>query len=404
MMRGGGRMITAVGPVHLPPVDTIADRVTALAEAGGRHTILGNIPSPQSSRWQYRPRQFLSGIDEYRPCTKKDVPRLLMQLARSNSREAPLRIGVAGDYLFLDISHGLGDGRLALQLMGALAADGSEATVPDWARRRDARVPIVRALAGQYSFAPQRLVQLVRTRTGVGEGGPSDAAPVPWTRSPGVVVASSVPGMVDRLREWRDRMMPGASVSALLFAAISESLRRRALAIDHHVGVIFDCRRYLPNGVAVNGNFVAGVGLDLADPGDARELSAAIRQATHLGRPLASLALSAAKFNRDFRMGNAYPVAKSVAAEPRAKLVFSDMGEATPLAGLRWTDVPGRRFCNAISEPAAPDEVVFTFVHRGAELDVTASSHDNVFDSALVDAALMDALRDPVSLLSLRNP
>ncbi|SEC16513.1 hypothetical protein [Rhodococcus koreensis] len=401
LMRSGSRMITAIGPVRLPSIGEIRDTLTVLAHAGGRHTPIGLVPTTESRRWEHRPQDFLGNVQQLGPCTREDVPRLLTGLARAGASVYPLNVAVAGDFLLLDISHGLGDGRLALSLVRAVAGGRSGTPVPEWARTRDSALPLARALTRAFASSPARVAQLLESRPSTAH----DSCPVevvPWGRAPTAVVASAVSGTIAELRRWRDRDLPGASVSSLLFAAVARAMRSRGLKIEDRVDVLFDCRRYLPDGATVNGNFAAGVRFALSDPGDAAEMSAAIAQATASGRPLASLALSIAKFRRRVRAGTAHTAASHVAATPRARLVYSDMGEAALLADLDWTDEPGRRIVTALSEPADPASIVFTSVRRGPELDVSASLHDNVFDPELVRDALADALCDPLSLLSRR--
>ncbi|MFE7423768.1 hypothetical protein [Rhodococcus sp. NPDC057529] len=394
-------MITAIGPVRLPSIGEIRDTLTVLAHAGGRRTPIGLVPATESRRWEHRPQDFLGNVRQFGPCTREEVPRLLTRLARADASASPLNVAVAGDFLLLDISHGLGDGRLALALVRAVAGGRSGTPVPEWARTRDSALPLARALTRTFATSPARVAQLLEPRPSTThEAGPVQT--VPWCRSPTAVVESAVSGTTAELRRWRDRELPGASVSSLLFAAVARAMRSRGLTVDDKVDVLFDCRRYLPGSATVNGNFAAGVRFALSDPGDAAEMSAAIAQATASGRPLASLALSIAKFRRRMRAGTAHTETAHVAATPRVRLVYSDMGEAALLADLDWTDEPGRRIVTALSEPADPASIVFTSVRRGPELDVSASLHDNVFDPELVRDALADALCDPLSLLSRR--
>ncbi|MFC0448293.1 hypothetical protein [Rhodococcus jostii] len=401
MMRSGSRMITAIGPVRLPSIGEIRDTLTLLAHAGGQHTPIGLVPTTASNRWDHRPQNFLGNVQELGPCTREEVPHLLTGLARAGASAYPLNVAVAGDFLLLDISHGLGDGRLALSLIRAVAGGHSGTPLPEWARTRDSALPLARALSRTFASSPARVAQLLEARPSTAhDAGPAEV--VSWRSAPTAVVESAPSGTTAELRRWRDRELPGASVSSLLFAAVARAMRSRGVGIDDKVDILFDCRRYLPAGATVNGNFAAGVRFPLSDPGDAAEMSAAIAQATASGRPLASLALSTVNYRRRLRAGTAHTPATHVAAAPRARLVYSDMGEAALLADLDWTDEPGRSLVTALSEPADPASIVFTSVRRGPELDVSASLHDNVFNPELVRTALADALCDPLSLLSRR--
>ncbi len=138
LMRSGSRMITAIGPVRLPSIGEIRDTLTVLAHAGGRHTPIGLVPTTESRRWEHRPQDFLGNVQQLGPCTREDVPRLLTGLARAGASVYPLNVAVAGDFLLLDISHGLGDGRLALSLVRAVAGGRSGTPVPEWPGRETA--------------------------------------------------------------------------------------------------------------------------------------------------------------------------------------------------------------------------------------------------------------------------
>ncbi|QBJ97635.1 hypothetical protein ERC79_18090 [Rhodococcus sp. ABRD24] len=392
-MWSGSRILGVVGPVRLPSNDEIASRAAALIDAGRRCTPLG----------------VMAGLHATDPvpvralpqCGAGDLPLVLRQLAREPRDGPPLGLATAGNYLFVDLCHGLGDSRLMVLLTRALL-DGPAAELPSWVRDREVSAPLARAVSTFYGSDPRRLRALLgvdRGRTDIDDHAPTRS----WTRSPSVLVASASVGLADELRRWRDRWMSGTSLAAILCAAVSREVRARIPATDS-TSVIFDCRRYLPESATVHGNFTAGVDLTLPDPGDPIEFGRGIGEALAAGRPLASLAHSVHRFRRAVRAGGRPGPATTVSCSPRARLVFSDVGQVIPLCSLDWVDGPGQRFAGVLSEPAEPESIVFTMLRRGPELDVTASLHDNVFDVDIVQDALDSALLDPLSLFPGRTP
>lgn len=401
-MRSDGRMITVLGPARLPSAEDIAATAARLAHAGGGRTPLGLIPDPHGSRWRYDPERFAPVVEHTEPCTHDTVPQKLVELACTSDPATPLRIVLAGEYLFVDLCHGLGDGRLALLLHSHLARSGADTDTPPWASSRSLRSPASRAALRVAATWPAKLAVLwrvVASRLAAPAAVDRPDLPArPWQRSPAVVTASAGPDLLATIRRRRDRDAPHVTSSAFLFAAIRHAAHTHGLSPTPSVDVLVDCRRYLPADSVVLSNFASAIGIDTADNGDAGRLGRAMADAIAVGQPLAALALSTAKYHRAAARGHAPAVSHSVPARPRAHLVFSDLGQIESLLDLEWTTTPDRRFANALSEPADPETIVVTIVRRGQHLDVTASFHDNVFAPASVRAALDEALAVPAPI------
>ncbi|WP_420750586.1 hypothetical protein [Rhodococcus sp. O3] len=401
-MRSDGRIITVLGPARLPSAEHITATAARLIHASAGRTPLGFVPDPANSRWRYDPVRFAPVVEVVEPCTYETVPQKLVELARTIDSAIPLRIVLAGEYLFVDLCHGLGDGRLALLLHSHLARPATDTSPPAWASSRSLRAPASRAAFRAAVTCPSRLGALWRVVTSrlASATPPHRPDPVerPWHRSPAVVTASAGPELLDTLRRRRDRDAPHASSSAILFAAVERAARAHGLSLASSIDVLVDCRRYLPINAVVLSNFVSAMGVRTADNGDINHLGRAMADALAVGQPLVALALSTAKYRRAVARGRVPAVAHSVPSRPCAHMVFSDLGQVESVLDLDWTATPDRRFANALSEPAHPESIVVTIVRRGRHLDVTASFHDNVFAPGTVQAVLDEALAVPSTL------
>ena len=402
MMRANNRIISAMGPIDPPSVDEIAAAVHALAVAGGPETRFGLLPTPDSRVWSYDPDAFLHDVVELPPCSADDLPRILTQRARSTAAAHPLRVAVAGDYLIVDISHGLGDARLVNMLNQVLGERIDPARLPGWAHGRATRHPLRNAIAAFYGTQPRQAGRLMATRRGQHPIGQQSGVTVPWRREPVVVSTRSHEGTLARLRRRRDRLGACYSSASMLFAALADEIRCHGIDLHPSTTVMFDCRRYLRHPEHVYGNFVSGVELAIPDPGNPAHVHGAISDAARCGRPLATVLLGAQRFWRRYRSGLAYRDATSVARRPRAKLVFSDVGDVLADSPM-WLGDSSQRFYNAINESNDPEAIVFTITHRGPDVDISATFQANIFAPNVIQSALDSAVREPERHLALKT-
>ena len=394
MMLAGSRIITALGPVDPGTPEEIVARVQALAACGGLGSRFGLIPSTASRTWRHDPDAFLQGVVHLPPCSADELPEVLTRRARSTCSSVPLWIGQAGRYLIVDMSHGLGDARLITMLNQILGERIPPQHVPRWAAPRLAVDPITVATRfflrhpAQLSALVYSRVARTLTRESVGSVDANEEVEhVAWRRAP-VAVAARCAGSTGReLWQYRDRLPARVSMASILFASLAGEIRSQGIDLADTVTVMYDCRRYLPTASAIFGNFASGVDLTLADPADPSGMHSAIVDAAVGGRPLAVLAVGGYVFHRQCRRDRGYVGPLRVPRRPRAKLVFSDVGDVFANSPM-WTGHRGDRFYNALNEPVDPQSIVFTITRRGHDIDVTATFHENVFDPTLVQAAL----------------
>ena len=169
----------------------------------------------------------------------------------------PLLLATDGEFVGARISHALGDGRVVNTLLPALLGAAGDGPPP-------VRLPLLRALLHHFGRHPTRLLGAVRVARPPAGGG--SAAWRPDVRYVSVRSGSALA----TIRAWRDRCAPGISAAAVLFAAAPAALARAGLPPKWPGAVVLvDCRRYLPDGARVAGNFSWGQYLvpdDATDP------------------------------------------------------------------------------------------------------------------------------------------
>ena len=398
MMWANSRIISAVGPVDVGRTEQIAATVRELAVRGGPGTRFGLLPTTESKFWQYAPETFLGDVTALPDCSAEDLPALLTQRARTGSSLNAIDIAVAGEYLIVDMCHGLGDAHLVNMLNYVLGQRSAGGNLPEWSCGAPAINPLGQAIARFYSSRPCRVGSILRNRHRHVAEPASEPDLVPWQRAPIMLASRSQDGAIGRLRRSRDRTSPDLSIASMVFAALVSAVRSRGVGLHDSVNVVVDCRRYLPKNSRVFGNFVSGVDIAVPDPGDPRQLHRGIAEATSCGRPLAALLLNAQKFHSRYRRGQAFSAATCTALTPRAKLVFSHVGDVFAGAGGDTT----RRFGNCINEPKDPEAIVFTITRRASEFDLSASFHSNVYSPELIQSVLDDVAHEPERALTQR--
>ncbi|MCZ4517895.1 hypothetical protein O4220_05145 [Rhodococcus ruber] len=414
MLRSETRVIVALGPADFGGIGRVKQRLRTLASLGPAAR-LGLRATPRSRRWAYRPDLIDEDVTEIPAFPLSELNRVLTDLSRTWSAENPFRARLAGDYLLLDISHGLCDAVLPLEILGYLADPRPDVPLPQWASQTVTSHPLLPTLASWVVSHPRKVLDMVYGRirprkagafvapTPHGNVGPApEGNTTPWRRSPTVAVSSSTAGFVDRIRQWRNEVGESASVAAIVSTAVATSLTRSGIRLAKSVTFLFDCRRYLPTDAVVLGNFAAGLDFPSTDPTSRAQLQFALTSAIDKGRPIAAATLSSVKYRRS---GNTpgTAVADSVSTDPSAELIFSDLGRVQNLERVSWSPGEADRVFYGLSEPARPESIVITTQQLGSVMYISASFHDNVFDAATVEAALDSFTSNPLDLLNAQE-
>ncbi|OZD01820.1 hypothetical protein CH275_18670 [Rhodococcus sp. 06-235-1A] len=414
MLRSETRVIVAIGPANFGGIGRVSERLRTLASLGPAAR-LGLRATPRSRRWAYRPDLIDEDVTEVPAFPLHELDRVLTELSRSSSPEIPFRARLAGDYLLLDISHGLCDALLPLEVIGYLADPRPEAPLPRWATQDVTVHPLLPTLASWVVSHPRKVLDMVYGRIRPGKAGafvaPAVGATVgpathgdttPWHRSPTVVAASSAVGFVDRIRQWRKDVGETASVSAIISTAVATSLARSGIRLSNSVTFLFDCRRYLPADAVVLGNFAAGLDFPSTDPTSRDQVQFALTSAIDKGRPIAAATLSSLKYQRTGSASGS-TVGDRVDADPSAELIFSDLGRVRSLETVSWLSGETDRVFYGLSEPSRPESIVITTQQLGTVMYISASFHDNAFDPATVKAALDAVASSPLDLVTAQE-
>ncbi|GGK91522.1 hypothetical protein GCM10012284_26750 [Mangrovihabitans endophyticus] len=390
-----------IGPLRTPDADAVraalaglhADRpgarvVSRLDLAGGRWR---PVPAADAPAW-VRNLVIDAGPDA-------DADTTLARLRAEPLGQRPLLFGVGGAYAGLRFNHALGDGRFPAPLMlGVLsaAAAGEPARYP---YPSATRLPLLRALGHHLGRRPGRL----RAAAGLDRppSPPATGDELPWRPAIAHHWARSQPGAASRLRAWRDRHAPAASIGAVLSAAVTVAFRAHVGPGDRPgVMVLVDSRRYLPDGVSVNGNFVSGQYVAPPDPSDPCAVHEAMSESLRSGRSLTALALH----NARLALTGAPRPPDTVPREPGPHLTLTYVGRADRYANLPWlAGHPQRRLINVVST-AGPQGVTVAVEEFGDVLHATTTFHENVFDPAAMAAATDALVHHAPDLLAHVNP
>ncbi|MDI9894391.1 hypothetical protein QM797_06590 [Rhodococcus sp. IEGM 1381] len=409
MLRSDSRIVTVLGPADFGDLARVQSRVLALASIGPA-TRLGLRAQQSSAAWAFEPDRVVEHITEGPSVDHEQLAEELTEFAHESAAGIPVRIRLAGRYLFLDLNHGLGDALLPVDLFAYLADATPDAPLPAWAGNAVEGHPLRKSLLHWAVRNPRKVVDTIygRVRPGTNSesaepAAVSDAASptafVPWTPSAAVAVAVTPAGTTDAIRRWRESHLPGASVSAVMCAAVSTAFVRTSFPVDRSAAFLFDCRRYLPPSTAVLGNFAAGIGFSDIDPTSAREVNDALSGAIDKGRPIASATISTIKYKRERRAVSGV-FDDRVPVRPNVELMFSDVGRVRQLEQVSWIAQPADRAFFVIAAPGSPESMMITMETIDSVVFVSASFHDNVFDSQTVQAALDLVAADPLALLA----
>ena len=314
--------------------------------------------------------------------------------------DRPMVLAAGGRFGGLRASHTAGDARVTDALLGEMLTAVTTGRAAMYPFPRPARLPLTRALLHQFGRHPGRVPAAVRIRRPRPAAAPCAGGPV-WDPAVAYASAMSAPGALARVRRWRDAHTPGVAVSAVLLSAAYAAVHRHLGEPDPAgFAVLVDARRYLPAGVAVEGNFVWGEHLRPAEPDDPASVAAAMTELVESRRTLTMLALHNLRtvLTRLGRPALTPPGAAPVAdpaLPPRPHLTVTYLGRNDSFASLPWTPHEPARMIGVVT-PSGPNGVTVAMDERDGALHVTASYHPGAFDARSVAAALEQVAHDAV--------
>lgn len=374
--RADSYIVSAVGPMVMPSVEVIRNRLVALA-VRGPHTRVGLRPSTSALWWSYEPADLLDCVEAIEPVSLSTLDDVMSRIAQNHGHKG-IRVYVAGDFLLIAVSHGLCDARLLVLLQNALLSAGP----PGWADGPPARAMLSSSLVRWFGTKPQRiaeLMQLPRAKTpdrtafyDVGDLPPLQLT-LRWTEIP--------PEARSLMQFRRAAFAPRATEAAMWFSTIARALKYSQIETSDRVVVLVDARRYRPRANPYFANFAVGLEFEFADPYDPELLSGQVQAALRAGRPLAAMTLGALKSLRSARADS-----KRIAVPSRPVVSFSDIGRAVDECSLPWrTD---ERAYIATTEGVGYNGISFILVEVGKSVLVQCSFNAVVHPPEQIESML----------------
>lgn len=403
------RIVAAVGPiVGLDPDRTRA--TVAAAEHASDEPRLALAPEADTSWWDYRTNIAAAGVEHLPDADTSDLGSLLTETRNRSGRRAPLEALVCGDYLAIDISHGLGDGQIGLMMLAAFATD------PDGSGARGLAVGLPpgvtrKALRRFYSANPRALRNLWRLRgTHKRKHHPESGSTRTIENWESAKVSRSgymAPAQVVELKKWAKAQAPGATSASVSIALWAAALRAENVDVDDHIMVLFNSRRYLePDLHSAHGNFAVGIPLHLPEASGPGQIAKTMRAVIESGWPIAILGMSEVKDTLASIRGRADAPGTQAAADrtltevpDRLRLAVSDLGKLSMFGHVRWAQDGRPPQLAASLEPDGPDGVTMLISELEGGRTYTASFCSKFIGDAVIESALARLCSDPVALL-----
>jgi hypothetical protein len=401
----GTRIIAALGPVRGITAGRVRAALTRLVYST-EDTRLALDPAATTNRWVYRPQRVADAVREISPVCAVDLPELLTRMRRHPGERLPLEVTLAGNYIIVDLAHALGDGRLVVLLLAALAHGPDTAGLDVFMARNLPTRALSTALVSYFGSTPARWGEVRRLHAHHCTTPAPAPAPVvdwgDWESSRRVVADRMPPAVADALRAWHTRHAPSASRGALSIMLYSAALRINGIECDKRVLTLVDCRRYLPpERRSGHGNFAVGVPLRFGDRPTLEAVTAILGEVTDSGWPLLAMGVGAAKAAvHGFIPCWIRSTPETETAAGGVRLAVSDLGRPSVFGGIDWAGVRGDRLAVPYVDAAGPSAMTVCVVEVDGARNVSASFHDRVIDRERVRAALELASRDPIAVLT----
>jgi hypothetical protein len=326
---------------------------------------------------------------------------VLQYIRRRPGYRHPLEVHVSERQIAFDADHGLGDGRLIIELLSALFALCSGRTSP-WVTNVDTRLVLPRALVRTFGIHPSRArmawkdVAGLRATDTVSLNDTSGGASVAWSPSFAVTVAHVNADAESAVNEWRRASAEKVGSGAVWLYIVRQALHAAGLQMTDRVMVAFNCRRYLPEGNTSNSNFVMGLEIPFAVNETLPALVTRLAEFTVSAVPLGVMGIVSAQALR--RAGRKPITPTSCNPGAPARVMYSDMGHLTSLDDLPWRG-HGERVNPGLLDPAGPEGITVLNARIGCTRNISISFHDNVFDRRVIDRAA-DYIKDPIRFLT----
>jgi hypothetical protein len=390
------------------PRPSVVNRALSTIAAAGPHTRVALVPRPGRRLWSYDPAAppFVHQLPD--AVANDDSAAVLEYIRRRPGFRHPLEVHVSQRHIAFDVDHGLGDGRLVLELMSALFALSAGHT-SRWVTCRDTRLALPRTLIRTFGIHPTRArmawrcAARLRSNRTVLPDATSVSESVAWSPSPAVAVAHVNADAESSVNHWRCENADTPRSAAVWLYIVRHALLSAGLPMTDEVMVAFDCRRYLPKHLTANRNFAEGVLIPFAVNETLPTLGTRLRECTGSAVPLA--VMGAISTRALLRAGKKPDTPPSRSVGTQASVTYTDIGHITSLDDLPWHG-PDKRSFTGLLAPSGPEGITVLNTRIGGTRNMSISFHDNVFDRRVIDRAA-EYLKDPIRFLTsnaLRPP
>jgi hypothetical protein len=398
------RSVAVLGPIDGLDADRI--RMTLKEIGDGAAGIRAALePQSHSRRWQYRNDIADQAVSVRRDLDTTDLGELATAIRNQLGNRSALDVLICGDYLVVDYSHGLGDGRFAVMLLGALAGAGEPKHIRPLAHSLPSHAAWM-ACRRHLAARPDRLRDVLRVRRkhkGGFDEPNAERRITDWKAACCTVTAYMEPDRVAELRAWTSAHAPGATSASVTIALTISALRAEGVRIDHRVRILIDCRRYLrPEYQDANGNFVVAIPIRMPSPPSPLAITGTIREVTQSGWPAAILGI--AELKARLRTTTQASPAAAVGISDWLRLTVSDLGRLRGLDNLPWA-VSGRGpQLAAYTEPAGPDAVSLLAAELKGGRTYSASFCGEFAQRSTLERAISRMCADPLGVLETDHP
>jgi hypothetical protein len=284
-------------------------------------------------------------------------------------------------------NHAFGDAQSLLRLPGALVRVATTGQLPKWvaedltahplwAALRNSIAPGRNPLAGLFRDRPTRGLQPHKADLG------RESGLVAWTPQLQVVFKVFSRSSWDAVQQWRRANAPAASMASVYVVLLRLALRQAGIQIATDTVVLYDCRRHLPAGAHVRGNFVIGRSQQFAE--DPVSAGAEIAETAHSARPLVTLIAATTK---SFLVPPR-PQATTVSRESISVPAFVFPPRSGDLESMPWQR-KDLRCLGTANAPSGPADVTAALVMISGRLSVSFTFHSNV----LTEESMREAAR-----------
>ncbi|MDF0531095.1 hypothetical protein, partial [Tsukamurella sp. 8J] len=358
----------------------------------------------RSRRWEWRP-QLAPGSRVDDAVDPEDPAAALVRL-RSREHRNPIEYGCDGGYLTFSYDHGLGDGRLPMNLLALMSRAGGSAA-PDFGV--EVRGPVVRRLAGVARTEPVELgravAAIVRRDRDVGHH-PVARTAVEVARGVHIGSVTSAPGLLARLDETRRARR--LSRVAVVTHYVQRGLSEAGVPMAGEAEVLVDLRRDAGwQGPGTLANLFSVVAVPVS--GSIADLAAALAHDTEpvraVPRSALSLALRYPQARRMRRASAGRPPAVSLGPDVPVRLTVTDLSGAIAPRDVQWAEPEAGPPVFAISiPPATGDHLALGITATRGHLHLTLTGVGDRFDRSGLCDGLDRALAGIAEWLEAKAP